>query len=287
MAKKGKATGGKPKKAKGSSGKESSVPPDKIGELLVVIHSKEELKESRVQFQKIVSANYNEVKRTLAKIDQFGMKEKEMEAAEVLYKKEKEQLAQTLLHSFQAKIASHHDRIDFLDKEIERKSQELQVIVDFGNIPEAVLEGEINELLEIKAAAALRHSQAIEKLKTRHEASIKNTHIRSSRIINAAEDIACTRECNKMSEEAIDEERRNRQLKYQLHHLSLDQVKLLQTIDELEKQHMLLVRDSLQVDWDLRYVEPLDDGILETPDSGYTPVLDLTASLKESQAATN
>jgi hypothetical protein len=64
------------------------------------------MKESRAQFQKIISANFNEVKRTIGKIDQFGIKESEMMDAELLYKKEKDSLLQTLFSQFQQEIDS-------------------------------------------------------------------------------------------------------------------------------------------------------------------------------------
>jgi hypothetical protein len=68
----------------------------------------------------------------------------------------------------------------------------LTEFVAFGQTSETDLELEMQRWREEKVLAGERQAQAFLKLTMRHEASIKNTHLRRERIINAAEGIACS-----------------------------------------------------------------------------------------------
>ena len=86
-----------------------------------------------------------------------------------------------------------------------------------------------------------------------------------------------------MSDEAIDEERLNRRLKKQIALMNDDQIELTNMVEDLEKKHMLLVQHSLQVDWDLRYVDQNDEEPLQ-PENNFDDTRgykDLTIALKQ------
>ena len=63
--------------------------------------------------------------------------------------------------------------------------------VEFGKVPDSQLEKELSYWIKVQKDAIDLHNKKLSKLSKRHEASIKNTHLRCERIINAAEDIAC------------------------------------------------------------------------------------------------
>ena len=63
--------------------------------------------------------------------------------------------------------------------------------VEFGKVPEIQLESEVAYWKSIQKEANDLHDKKLSKLSKRHESSVKNTHLRCERVINAAEDIAC------------------------------------------------------------------------------------------------
>jgi hypothetical protein len=76
--------------------------------------SKEELRELRAQFQKLISNEFVEVKRTLGKIDQYGLKESEMVSHESSFRQEKEVTMKDYIRSYEEVIDStSYDLNDF------------------------------------------------------------------------------------------------------------------------------------------------------------------------------
>ena len=82
------------------------------------------------------------------------------------------------------------NQIEKIETEIDLKSKELLEIYEFGMIPDQVLIEEKNVLLRQLAEIKAYYSTRAAKVITRHDACVKNTNIRCSRIINAAEDNA-------------------------------------------------------------------------------------------------
>jgi hypothetical protein len=77
-----------------------------------------------------------------------------------------------------------------LETVIDLKSKEIFEISEFARIPDQVLIEEKNVLLRQLAEIKAFYANKAEKLISRHDACIKNTNVRCSRIINTAEDNA-------------------------------------------------------------------------------------------------
>ena len=69
-------------------------------------YSKEELRELRAQFQKLISNELVEVKRSLGKIDQYGLKELEMISHDSSFQQQKEELLKDYVQSYEDTIDS-------------------------------------------------------------------------------------------------------------------------------------------------------------------------------------
>ncbi len=78
-----------------------------------------------------------------------------------------------------------------MERQIDKRRDDLKVVVEFGNIPDQDLEDEISTLLKLKHETEERNNKKMSKLLNRHDSSVKNTYLRRDRIINTAEDIAC------------------------------------------------------------------------------------------------
>lgn len=70
------------------------------------MRSKEELKELRNRFQSLMTTELKEVKRTIAKIDQFSQKENEMHTADKAFKVETEEMSRNFHKYYQDQIES-------------------------------------------------------------------------------------------------------------------------------------------------------------------------------------
>jgi hypothetical protein len=159
----------------------------------------------------------------------------------------------TMFDLFQREIQQCSIKIKKLQEGIEKKSREIDAVLEFKTVDGKSRDREISELREQAQRQAEAHAAELDRMMAHHEHNIKNITVRLNRVIGASEENASKKEMTLFTAAQLQQYQLNRQLKQkvELMHNSYDLI--MEKTRELEKLNMELHNEIVEVDVNLRY----------------------------------
>ncbi|KAI8855170.1 hypothetical protein BC829DRAFT_428782 [Chytridium lagenaria] len=298
MAKKAKKAGGKgggKGKGKGKSKKSKKtsnpLPPEQANALLTYLFV--EAKEKSVNFyrkwykqQKDFLAKHRDALHKLEK-SEYGFMRNLLDGTEIL-STQIETMAishddqvksntadapppkDSALMSQRSELEDLRDLVDKLETELENCTDQISDLHKFqASGGPQLQEMEMQRIREVAHQKAESRAQEINRIQTKHEASVLATARRADQVISEIETKANKQGIERMTVTRMKIVKRNRKLKDLVQVLSSDAEKLKRAVEILETENIRLMRNLYSLDYNLRYGRPPSANGMRSAERGY------------------